>query len=190
MATGGLDASETLVAGVGHIYVADVGTTAPTDLAEPGSGWHDLGYTTEDGATFSYSPSVENLNAWQSFYPIRRIITEIEAQVSFTLLQINDPEAFIFAFGGGAEEETDVESGVFQYTPAAPGTLDERAMLLDVIDGDVMQRFVVPRGLQAGNVEAQFVRTDMANLPIEFGVLGTGDADPWYRLRGDVPGSE
>lgn len=176
------DANETYVAGTGQIYVAPVGTTLPTSTtATLNSAFVGLGYTNEDGVSFSASPEVEEFPAWQSRQPIRREMVGQEITASFTLLQW-DEDTVPFAFGGGSI--TDLGSGQYRYDfPTADDALDERAMVVDVIDGSRRQRLVFPRGSVTDAVETQFVRTSLAVLPISFKIMepvAGGTPAHWY----------
>ena len=178
-----LDSSQITV-GTANVYVAPVGTTAPVDVtAAWGAGWIQLGYTTEDGVTFTDSKEVNEIMAHQSFYAIDRRITSRSASVSTVLLQWSD-DSFKLAFGGGTV--TTVSAGLFKYTPPAPETIDYRALGIEVKDGAVTSRFVMAKGMVTDNVEMQFTRNDTAKLPIAFGLVTTGSGDPWSWISDDA----
>lgn len=178
------EASELVVAGNGQIYVAPVGTALPAGPSTAlNAAFIGLGYTTEDGASFSVSPNIEEFRAWQSRQPVRREMTEQDMQVSFALEQWNE-ETVPLAFGGG--EITSV-SGGYKYTPpAATDALDERAMVIDADDGDRRVRIVIPRGNVTDAVETTFQRSELAVLPITFQALAPDDESAsWYALFDD-----
>lgn len=176
-------ASEIVVAGTFAIYVAAVGTTAPADeSASWPSGWTEIGYTEEDGVKFHDEKTVNAIRAGQAFYPVRRIITARDATVSFNLEQW-DKTTFPLAFGGGAI--TTVTTGHYRYDPPAAGTIDERALGLDVVDGSKKYRFLIPKGMVSGAVDTEFVRTKNASLPITFGLTTADGGTPWYKLTND-----
>lgn len=181
------DADQIRVAGNGSIYVAELGTTAPADiLAAVGAGWIELGYANEDGVAFTDGKTIESINAWQSFYALRRIMTAKEGTLVFNLLQWNGATVRL-AFGGGAVTED--QAGAYRYTPPAPGVVDERAMLIEWVDGDYTYRLIVPRGMVTDDVETNLVKSDASELPITFGVNGQEGVDPWY-LQTDDPAFE
>lgn len=172
-----LTAQEIVIGGTGHVYVGPEGIALPAHLnaALPGE-LVDLGYTTEDGGKFTDGKTTNDVRPWQSFYPVRVHITEREAMLEFTLLQWNRATVEL-AFGGGAWTEPD--PGVYRYSPPSPETLDVRAMLLDIVDGDRNFRIGIPRGFVTSNTESTFAKTGPALLPITFTVLANGDDDPW-----------
>jgi hypothetical protein len=95
------DSSQVVVGANGQIFVAPTDTAAPTAVDDVlDVAFVELGFVSEDGATVTDSKTVENIGAWQSFYPIRRIVTAREFMVAFAMRQWN-AENIPFAFGGG-----------------------------------------------------------------------------------------
>lgn len=178
------NADAIVVAGNGTVRVAPVGTTQPTTpTATPAAGWLDLGYVSEDGVTFTDSKDIEDVNAWQSFYPVRKIITGKNAQLSFDLREW-DERTTSLAFGGTV---TNPSAGVWKLVPAAAGTLDLRAMMIDWQDGSKNYRLIVPRGLVVEEVETNLTRTGSAVLPITFAAVPVSTAvDPYLLLTDDI----
>lgn len=162
-----LDATEAVVAGSGHIYVAPEGTTLPDDLAALTDPWVELGYTTEDGVTFNLARSTNDILAWQSADPIRVVETSRAITVAGVLRQFN-PENLDAAFGGG-----DFTPGPTFGTYVLPGSGENevRVLVIDAIDGDDTVRFIYDRVQQQADVQTQLQRGDTANLPLEFKVL-------------------
>lgn len=176
------DASEIVVAGNGTIYVADAGVTPPDDLGTLDTDWTELGFVSEDGVSFTDSKTLENVGAWQSFYSVRRIITEKELTLSFALRQWNH-DTVVLAFGGGVVTE---DTGVFTYTPPAPEDgLDERALVVDWTDGDRNYRLVVPKGIVSEAVETTLARTAASDLPIAFSAIPDAGDDAFVLITDD-----
>lgn len=184
MAAGGTDSGEIVVGANGAVSVAPlVGASAPTDATSAlGSGWVDLGYVSEDGATFTDSRTVTPIPVWQSFYPARRVVTERDATLAFVLRQWNTATIRL-AFGGG-----DISGSApnFTYTPPEPDELDERQLCLDWQDGDRSFRLYMPKGIVTDNVATNIVRTGPADLPITFGVTPDAGADPYSIFVADA----
>lgn len=186
------DASEVVVGANGRILVADADTVAgllPDDMGALDGTFMEVGYVSEDGVTFTNGQDIEDILAWQSFYPVRKVVTGKSTSVQFAMRQWNEITVKL-AFGGG---EIDVNSGVSIYVPPAPDTLDERAMVVEWEDGDDTYRLVLPRGLVTGEVESNVVRSAAADLPVSFDVTPSGQPDdedlstqPWYLIT-DAP---
>lgn len=175
---GANDAGQSVVGASGAVYVAPSGTTLPTSVSDPlDAAFVELGFINEDGLTFTDGKSIAEINAWQSFYPIRRVVESKTSSVSFALMQWN-VNTVPFAFGGGNISEP-VAGVEFRYTPPAPGTIDERVLVAEWVDGTKNYRLTVPLGMVTDDVETQFVKSDAGELPINFGVNGQGGVDPW-----------
>lgn len=175
-----LDVDDIVVGANGKVWTAAVGTAAPADeVTAPGAGWTDLGGVNEDGATFRDSKTLEVIRLWQLFHPARRIVTERDTNVEFVLRQW-DKDSVPLAFGGGTVST--VSPGHYKYVPPSPEDIDERAFMLDWLDGANAFRLIIPRGMVTEGVETSLRRTAPADLPITFSVNGSDVADPWYLL--------
>ncbi len=167
----------------GKIMVAEVGTTAPaSEAAAWPAGWTELGFTNENGVTVTDAKTITDIAVWQLFYPARKVVASRNFTAAFGLREWSEATVSL-AFGGGTFEE--VTAGHFKYTPPPPEDVDERALGVEWVDGDLIYRLIVPRGLVTENVATQLQRTAAADLPITFGVIGEGGVDPWYLLTND-----
>jgi hypothetical protein len=163
-----LDATEAVVAGSGHIYVADEGTTLPTTLAAlAGPTWDELGYTTEDGVTFNLARSTNDIMAWQSADPIRIVETSRAITLAAVLRQFN-PVNLESAFGGGVFTPGPT---VGEYVFPGAGENAVKVLVVDALDGDSTVRFIYDRVQQQADISTQLQRGDTANLPLEFQVV-------------------
>lgn len=179
------DSDSIVVAGNGSVFVAPVGTSLPVDVATAlPAAWVDLGYINEDGATFNDSKTTEEIQVWQSFYAPRRVVTERSATVAFTLRQW-DRLTVPLAFGGGEITTVAGPPAVYRYDPPDPEVIDERATVLEWLDGGSTYRIVLPRVMVSEGVETQLVRTAASDLPITLGILGTAGVKPWSLLTSD-----
>lgn len=162
------------IAGTGKVYVAPLATTAPaTATAAPAAGWVDLGYCSEAGVTFHVGVTSIEVKAWQAFYPVRRVITERDANLKFTMLELT-ADSLKLAFGGGT-----VATG---FSPALEGTVDSRALMVDWTDGSIVNRIVVPNGIVTDLDDINLTKSGPTDLGVTFSVLGTDGTPPWYLL--------
>lgn len=164
-----LDANEIVVAGTGHLFVApyDDLLTLPDDIGTaPGVGlaadFLDVGLTTEDGVVLSLERDAQSVMAWQRKRSVRRYNASQMERFTATLLQWND-ENLILAFGGGEVSATD---NGFRYDFPDPEEVDERAVVLDWVDGDRNYRLVIPRAMVIDSTEVTFARTAPSTLPL------------------------
>ena len=157
-----LSAQEVRVAVTGNIYVAPVGTTAPVDATTaPAAAWLELGYTTEDGVAFSKAVTRDTVAAWQSVTPVRTILSSQEVTLGFSLMQWNE-NTLSYYMGGTVT--TNATSQFKLEIPVSPQT-DERALLLDWIDGTIHYRLFFPRTELQETGEIPLTRTGVAVLP-------------------------
>lgn len=179
------DASEVVVGSNGKVYVAPAGTALPTNTATAlNAAFKDVGYVSEDGVTFNDGKDIENVEAWQSFYPIRKLVTGKSTAVEFVMRQWNEDTVKV-AFGGGTISRT---AGITTYRPPKPDdALDYRAVVIEWYDGASTYRLVIPRAVIDGEVSPNIVRTAAADLPVSFAVTPLGnpdgvtlDKEPWY----------
>lgn len=182
-----MTAEEITVAAYGEIAVAPLGTPLPVDVDEElDDAFAELGYVTEDGVTFTATPTTEDINAWQSATPVRRLVTARELTLATSFQQWNR-DTFATAFGGG--QWTSPSAGVYRYDPPADtAALAEQAVVITSRDGEKHYRWVVMRTNVTEAVETNLVRTGAAVLPVTFNALAPEDEDrSWYFLS-DVPG--
>jgi len=177
------DASQVVVGANGSVWVGATNATAPDDVATPmGGDWTDLGFVSEEGATFTEGKDVTDIAAWQSFYPIRRIITGRSVQVSFALRQWNR-DTVEFALGGTVTDNT----GEYTYTPPSPEEFDERSLVLEWTDGTKAYRLYLPKGVVSEAVAISLVRTSAADLPVTFAASDPGVGNSVYTMFTDDP---
>jgi hypothetical protein len=169
-----LEATNVVVAGTGTVWVAPEGTALPVDITTPlPAAWTDIGYISEDGATFTISRDTEDIMAWQSSEAVRVLVTAEPKTVAFELLEF-DRESILLAFRGGAFAGA---TPPYTYTPPSAGATDIRALVVDGVDGAYTFRFCFPRVQLQGDVEWALQRTDAIRLPLEFALLAA--ATPW-----------
>ena len=75
-------------------------------------------------------------------------------------------------------------AGSYRYDlPDDEAALDERALVLDAVDGETHMRWVFPRANATEAVEAAFSRANPASLPVTFKALApSAGASPGYFL--------
>ena len=180
-----LDADEVVVAGGGAVYVAPVGTAGPTDIATAlNVSFDHLGYISEDGVAITPGMDVADVNAWQSFYPVRRTVTGRTLEIGFTLLQWNE-DSITLAFGGGTVATVAGPPAVYTYTPPAPEDLDYRAVVVEWEDGTKGYRLHVPKAMVSDTGALSLNRSDPAGLELTFSVVGSDGAQPFSLITND-----
>ncbi len=166
------DPEKTRVAGTGNVYVAAVGTAAPAEVDEAlDAAFAELGYTSEDGATFRFAMTSSELKAWQSKTAIRKVVTDVVSEIEFELLQWEE-QSLSLAFAGAAVVETSVGKKKL-VIPESP-TLPERALVLDIFDGVEPMRVHFAKATieQTGDIVAK--DDGLMGIPMKVSALGTG----------------
>jgi hypothetical protein len=95
---------------------------------------------------------------------------------------------FNLALGGGTWTVTGVAPDeVFKYVPPTASDVDERAMIVEILDGDLVYRWIYARVLNKEGVEFTAVRQDAVTFPISMSVLQpSGDASPFEFFTNDT----
>lgn len=176
-----LSAAKVRVFGTGELSVAPVGSTLPSTVSGAlDTAFTGLGYNSEDGITISRDVSIEDITAWQSVTPVRRVASETTFSLAGTFLQ-SDPVVVALALGLGAftgstdfVANADVVQGV-----------TERAVVLDFKDGTIDYRLVIPRAEITSDGEVNLTRTDAAGYALTFTALAPTSGTTMYTLITD-----
>jgi hypothetical protein len=187
-----LDADEVVIGANGAVSVAPVGTDGPTDITTAlDEDFIDLGYVSEDGVEITPGIDMSEINGWQSFYAIRRLVTSRSLEVGFSLLQWN-AESIKLAFGGGDVVEEQAPSagppptpGLYVYSPPDPAEIDYRALVIDWSDGSKGYRLHIPKAVVTDTGALSLNRTDAAGLQLTFALQATDGADPFSLITND-----
>ena len=162
-----------VVADSGQIYVAPVGTAAPTlvrSVLDPA--WNDLGYISDEGFTYSEKAETEPKSSWTSYYPKEFVLTGRNTMVTFALREFNK-RAVEFALEGTVSPS----GSEWKKTPATSGSVP-RALVIDWQDGAKLFRMYIPSGAIQADVESQMTRTGPTDLPLVFAANKMTD-DPY-----------
>lgn len=182
------DAFEIIAGQTGQMYIGPVGTAEPTNEDSAlNSALEGCGYITEDGVATNKALEIVEHRVWQSRNPIRRDKESEDFQAVCQLVQFNEV-TIPFALGGG--EITEPTPGHYRYSPpSVEDALPEKMAVIDIQDGDVKLRIVIPRGTVTEGVEQTFRRNELAGLPVTFKALENDSGDDWYWLS-NAPGFE
>lgn len=179
-------ASEIVVAAAGEIYAAPFGTTLPTEVdTSLNAAFLDVGYVTDAGVTFTATPTVADVGAWQKLTAVRKIVTARSLTIAMQMEQWNQ-ETFALAFGGGTWSM--VSPGSYKYEPPKDGdALVDYSVVIDARDGDKALRWVIRKCQVQEAVTTNLVNTAAALLPVTFSALTPDDKDnAWYFLSDAV----
>lgn len=179
-------AKPTILTDPGFLWVAPLGTAAPTNTVTGGkftdavaAAWLPLGATTE-GSTFSYSSEVEAIRVAEFFDPIQYATTERSGSIAFNLANwtltnyrraLNGGVAALVPTGTAGSELTLLE-------PPDPGTEVRSMILWESTDATV--RLLLRQTLQGGEVSSAFNKApDYAAIPCTFNMEVPTTGKPW-----------
>ncbi|MEU8540910.1 hypothetical protein AB0C52_13135 [Streptomyces sp. NPDC048717] len=179
--------NEILIPSLTRVWLALVGTVAPTDATVPmPAGWRAVGLTTEDSLKFNSEPNFESVRSAQSSYPTRTFQTQDSSTLEVDLQQWSG-ENFRAVYGGGeiVEIKAADTNKHYRFTPPKMGGRTEVAACIEVIDGSKHYRYVFPRTMQMEGVSKDLTKTKESVLPLRLAVQGGDDTDPWYTITND-----
>ena len=176
------DATKVRVALTGKIWLgktASVTLPANISAAVDSDDFDDLGYTTDDGVTFTFGREVEDIMGWQSADPLRKLVTSEPKSIEFVLRQL-EKTTWLAAFGGTITGT----SPNFSWAPPAPGSLEVRPLIVEFEDDTINYRFIYRRASDEAEKEMQLMRTDAVNIPANYSVLA-GSPNSWFVQTND-----
>lgn len=181
------NAEQIKVAANGGLYIArfDDEPALPDDVeTDLDPLFHELGYASDDGVTFSKSEEVEDINVWQSKSAVDQIVTARNFSAASQLAQWNR-ETVALAFGGG--KWTEPEPDLYRYEPPSDyDPLTKWVVVIETIVGERIDRWVVERLTVTGDIEAQAVKNAPMLLPVTLSALTPpGKTKAWYYLSND-----
>ncbi|MFI7096431.1 phage tail tube protein [Streptomyces lydicus] len=127
------------------VYMAPANTVAPTGVADPGTGWVNLGWMSTDGGTLKVDEASKDIEAAGSLEPIRTLMTKSTKTVQGTFLEGLNPHVralYDNVSVDALEPTTDIATYALPDKPA-----DLRyAFIFDTVDGDKRIRLYAPNG--------------------------------------------
>lgn len=159
--------------GMGQFFKAPLGTLIPDDfddhLALPAP-WVEMGYT-QEGLTKEYALTTTDIEADQSFDPIRVVTTARRITLATRLIQLS-AENLKAAFGGGTITPVDPDAipgngdEYDEYTPPDVGEEEEIALIFDALDAGRKIRVIVQNAKREGTSTITFRKGEAAGINV------------------------
>lgn len=164
-----LNSGEIRLAPFGHVYVAPVGTVAPSTVTDPfGAGWRELGYLSEDGVGVTPSTDVQDIKAWQSLTIVKQSLTGVNLELKFNMIQVNQATSSLFFYG----EDWSAAAGLATLNLTSNPSLDERALAVEwTDDAGSTNRLIVGRGLVTDRDDLNLNRAGATAFGVTFKAL-------------------
>lgn len=175
-----MGAVENLSLGPGTLYVAQVGSTAPTTVtAAWAAAWKEIGYTAE-GSEISIELTNDPVDVAEEVDPVLHINSGRNTTVSFAMAEITARNLTIAMNGGTVT----TNAGVTKYEPPAPSAAQRYALGWQSEDGT--ERWVFYRTFQSGGVSiARRKGADKATIPVTMTVEKPSTGAPFTVLFKD-----
>lgn len=132
----------------GGVLIGDLGTTLPTNAATaPAVGFVAAGYIGEDGVVEGMDRSTEKVKAWGGDI-VKVLQTEFSATYQFTFLETANTTVLETVYGEDNVVVTAAgpTAGTLRTVAVNGDTLQHKAFIFEVKDGDARIRIVVPDG--------------------------------------------
>lgn len=139
------------------VYVAPKGTTGPVDLAAVSASYKEVGWLSEDGVDVERNEDVAEFKAWQGGKVVRKKVTSVDDTFKFQALEENLVTTGLYYKG----QAPVVTTGVAKITVTNQSKSDERAFVIDFVDGTVSKRYVIPSGEVSERATIPHKNTDM-----------------------------
>lgn len=166
----------------GKVFVGPLGTTLPEDVTTPlNAAFESVGFISEDALIESLSITTERLRAWQRPVGLRTLTTEVEWTFQFGMLETS-PLVLDLYYGGA---ETTVDAGVATTGILSWPTSTQRAMVVEIEDGDVITRYAIPVVEIGEREEVNHSNTEGTIWGVTVNVMGSDLDEMAFRYTND-----
>lgn len=175
MAGTGVDADRVIsgVANAAGVYLAPVGTTAPTSAdGALDAAFYTVGYLTDSGPEPSFEPSFTDVPAWQSVFPIKKIPEASTLTLAFTMSEVAPQSAALY-FGVSVPTET---TGAFSISIPSTPTQQVYSVVMQVKDDTSYVRLYIARAALSASGTMQVIRNGAIQMPVTLETLDNGAA--------------
>ncbi len=177
-----------LALGPGTLYIAELGTTEPTDLATAwttvDSDWKQIGYT-DEGSEFTYSLSTDPVEVAEELDPIQIETTGRSSAVSFAMAEITATN-LMRAMNAPTSSITP-GTGIVTYEPPDLGS--EVRRMLGFESEDHEERWVFRQCFQTGDATITRAKgAAKATISVEFTLEKPATGSKLYKVIMVSPG--
>lgn len=166
------------------VWVGPKGAVMPTDLTAP-TEHTDIGWLSEDGISFERNEEAQTFRAFQGGKIVRRKKTSVEDTFTFQALEENATAMGLRYAGQKPVKVTGQNLAKIQVKDQTKD--DPRSWVVDVVDGDVVTRYLIPVGY-AGSGSLAYSNSEMTVY--EFTVTIQGDYEILTNSPGVLAGAE
>ena len=148
----------------GAVFVAAVGTTAPTDAKTALSGsWTDGGYVDENGISITVNRSTTPIRDW-SRAAVRNILSEFDGSIAVNFLQVDEFSAQrVFGSSNVTKTAATTTKGELIKVSIGAQLPPVEAWCFNMKDGDARIRVYIPNG-QITDVSEMAYKPDQGHV--------------------------
>lgn len=150
------------------VWVADKGTTGPTTLAAPSGSYDEVGWLGEDGIDLDRAEEVSEFKALQGGTLVRKKVTSVDDTFKFIALEETATTLGLYYKGVAATTASGVDTMVISNQAVS----DERAWVVDFVDGTITKRLVVPSGEVTGRATISHKNSDLTMYEFTVTIYG------------------
>lgn len=149
------------------VWVGDRGSQLPTDLGEP-TNQTEIGWLSDDGIDLDRDVSSNNYNAYQGGALVR--VKKSSVSDSFHFVALEETAETMGLFYAGVTPT--IANGVETYEITNQTASDERAWVVDFVDGDWHKRLLVPSGEVTAYATISHKNSDMTMYDFTVTIYG------------------
>ncbi len=167
----------------GTVYLGPLGTTLPTDVDDTlNAAFKSVGFISEEALTEALAITTERLRAWQRPVGIRTLTTEVEWTFQFGMLETSP---LVLDLYYGLDDGTTVAGGLATTSITAFPRSVQRAMVIEIVDGDVITRYAIPVVEVGDREEIAHNLSEGTIWGVTVNVMGSALDDMGFRYTND-----
>lgn len=148
----------------GYVYIAAIGTTAPTDTSTlPSADWTELGYISDQGLVNANSPANNNVKEWGGNV-VLSVLSEKPDTFKFKLLEVLNQDVLEVIYGAGNVSLD--QNGMLTVSATADQATHYMWCFDMIVTGSKKKRIFIADGCLTSLAEIQYLNNDATGYDI------------------------